>query len=427
MPGITVFHRCERGTTIFMVALMMPLIVVAMTIVGDIGRAYTVRNKAQYALDAALLGAVTTASTTPVEMEMHRLFNANFPQGYLGAMLNNIQVMQTPEGTYKAMATLEVPSMVIDALNADFTTLNVSAQVTQDQEVMQNRRLEVALVLDNSTSMAGSRLAGLKQAANDLANILFGNAQMLQNLTVSIVPYNNHVNIGSGHTNWVQIPHQASYNQYAASGDGYVSNRNRDRPSPNSFNDISDAPPLSEETRFRTPSSAGAGFDPTWPGLPKIAFALNSKPAVQAAINTLVANGDTRINVGLMWGWFTLSPQWAGIFDPDRPEIPAPADPLRDKVVVLMTDSVNSEYNGTCSTCSNDNVTTPIMCEAVKAQGIIIYSIGFGTAGQVNQPLLRNCATTPEHYFLAPTVEQLRTVFQQIADDVLLNVVRISQ
>jgi hypothetical protein len=133
-----------------------------------------------------------------------------------------------------------------------------------------------------------------------------------------------------------------------------------------------------------------------------------------------------------------------------------------NKVVVLMTDGDNTELgsssagtatsnpglytaygfpnqnnlalpSGECTTggdCSAgeqeiDNRTTAV-CGAMKAQGIIIYTIALGTGISSNsQTLLRNCATSPSYYFLSPTTSQLQTIFQQIGDS-LANL-RISQ
>jgi hypothetical protein len=128
-------------------------------------------------------------------------------------------------------------------------------------------------------------------------------------------------------------------------------------------------------------------------------------------------SGATRINVGLMWGWFTLSPRWQGVWDSGKPNMPQdPAENLQ-KAIVLMTDGKN--------VFPVDNANVEGLCGDIKEAGITIYTIGFGEG--VNTNLLRNCATNPQFYWFAPTEEDLRTAFQTIADDLLFNTLRLSQ
>jgi hypothetical protein len=49
-----------------------------------------------------------------------------------------------------------------------------------------------------------------------------------------------------------------------------------------------------------------------------------------------------------------------------------------------------------------------------KSWGIVIYSIGLGS--NVNTGLLRNISTSPDHYFEAPSTEELNAIYQQIAE-----------
>jgi hypothetical protein len=58
------------------------------------------------------------------------------------------------------------------------------------------------------------------------------------------------------------------------------------------------------------------------------------------------------------------------------------------------------------------------MCEAMKAQDIIMYTITFGgTPDSGTQQLYRDCATEEDMYYHAPTNSQLQQVFVTIADE----------
>ena len=70
------------------------------------------------------------------------------------------------------------------------------------------------------------------------------------------------------------------------------------------------------------------------------------KTTIQAAIREMQiwARGGTMTNLGLSWGWRTLSPRWRGLWGGSTP-VEMPLDyglPHIDKVIVLLTDGENS-------------------------------------------------------------------------------------
>src|SRR5262249_2219768 len=145
---------------------------------------YAVQSRAQNASDAALLGAVATLSTNAgsLEEEMTRLFEANYPTGYMGSSRGAITVTEISEGVYQATFNVVVPPLVMGYFSASATRAGILSEVTGGH-THSNRRLELSLVLDNTGSMslgAGGALAvtkmeALKMASHDLVNILYGN------------------------------------------------------------------------------------------------------------------------------------------------------------------------------------------------------------------------------------------------------------
>ena len=58
------------------------------------------------------------------------------------------------------------------------------------------------------------------------------------------------------------------------------------------------------------------------------------------------------------------------------------------------------------------------MCETMKAQGIIIYTLTFGPSPDAGtQQLYRNCATEDDMYMHAATASTLQQNFVTIADE----------
>jgi hypothetical protein len=66
------------------------------------------------------------------------------------------------------------------------------------------------------------------------------------------------------------------------------------------------------------------------------------------------------------------------------------------------------------------------MCETMKAQGIIIYTLTFGPSPDAGtKTLFETCATEPEMYFHSATSATLQQAFVQIADE--LSALRIAE
>jgi Flp pilus assembly protein TadG len=152
--------------------------------------------------------------------------------------------------------------------------------------------------------------------------------------------------------------------------------------------------------------------------------------------------GGTMGHVGLAWGWRTLSPKWAGQWG-NQPA-PRPYDrSLVEKIAVFMTDGENGFYSGHAPPDDSDytaygrisenpGVTRSnqqnhldakmlAVCTSMRREGIEIYTIGFGlpnnSAGNQARKLLRDCASSSDHFFDA-TTSNLAGYFEHIATNI---------
>ena len=152
--------------------------------------------------------------------------------------------------------------------------------------------------------------------------------------------------------------------------------------------------------------------------------------------------GGTMGHVGLAWGWRTLSPKWAGEWG--GAEAPRPYDRSRvEKIAVFMTDGVNGFYTGHAPSGDSDytaygrlsenagvwsgnqqnhlDAKMLAVCNGMRSDGIEIFTVGFGLAnnagGNEARALLRNCASTSEHFFDA-TTSNLSEYFKNIATNI---------
>ncbi len=157
----------------------------------------------------------------------------------------------------------------------------------------------------------------------------------------------------------------------------------------------------------------------------------SNKTRLNQAIEDLSTGGSTAGQLGIAWAWYMLSPNFATVWDKEVENQPmAYGTPELAKVAVLMTDG---EFNySTCRGVSlNDlestsgcNNNTPFqqaetICSAMKAQGIVIYTVGLElNTALYSDDFLLACATSPEHAFLASNTDELKEAFRKIATSI---------
>jgi hypothetical protein len=129
----------------------------------------------------------------------------------------------------------------------------------------------------------------------------------------------------------------------------------------------------------------------------------------------LAGGHGTRTNVGLLWAWHSLSPNWVGIFpEYDTGQISATYPRSYDsahKVVVLVTEGRNL-YPAV------DDVRQHEVCSKMKSLGIVIYAITLQGADAATQNLVRSCATSDRHYRHVSSDEQFQSAAAEVAEQI---------
>ena len=169
------------------------------------------------------------------------------------------------------------------------------------------------------------------------------------------------------------------------------------------------------------------------------------RTALKAQIDSYVAAGSTAGQIGVEWGWYMVSPGFASLW-PAASQPAAYTSPDLLKVVVIMTDGeFNSPYcngviarnagNGSgdaadkinCDATNGQGAAQALQtCTAMKAAGIVVYTVGLGMAsGGEAETLLRNCATSSDHLYLPSGGGALREAFAAIGRDIMK--LRLSQ
>ncbi|MBN9588717.1 MAG: hypothetical protein J0G99_06880 [Alphaproteobacteria bacterium] len=203
------FALSRRGN----VAMMYGLALVPLTIAGGVGldlaRGMMVRSAMSEALDSAGLavGSSTGLDHDSALALATKYFNANYKgdAAYGTPTLSIADNGYNANGSVTITATDPMPTTLMKV--AGFQTIPISTTTTV---VWGQSKLWVALVLDNSGSMAqgdsnGSKMDALKSASQQLLTTLQGASANAGDVQVSIVPFDRIVNVGTSNVNssWV--------------------------------------------------------------------------------------------------------------------------------------------------------------------------------------------------------------------------------
>ena len=430
--------RDRRGATAMMFAFMIVPIFASVGLAVDSSLGYLLKSRMSKSLDAAGLAAGRVALNEDAEDIAWSYFTSNFSAsgGSASVVREDFAFDLSPDGRFVTLSVVgDTPTLFMRIFGRD--TMTVSARTRIERETT---GMELALVLDNTGSMSqGGKFTAMRAAARDLIDILYGDESEIDNLWVSVVPFVATVNIGSSRTSWILPGDRVHTNptSWANSGanrywKGCVMARSYPR-------DVDDTPPSGSDrfTSYRWPSGQSSNRNYTCGAPIQSLTAIRSE--INSAINAMAAApmaGGTTANEGLAWGWRTLSPRWRGLWGGSTPaNLPLDYDePQMTKVAVVLTDGQNQlvyndytaygypsalGYSRTSDSVDmlDDRMTE--VCEAMKAEGIQIFTIMFGlTPGTTthNQvaPLFRGCATNPAMYYDAVTNADLATAFRAI-------------
>ncbi len=186
--------RGRRGSVMTWAALLMVPLLGFLGLGLDTSRAYMVRARLSQALDAATLAAGrSNTDDIAAEARAHNVFKANFPPGFMNAAVTGPSfVFNNTDHTVKSTATAEVSTYFMHLVGHRTFRVTVSTEVKRNAN-----SLEIALVLDITGSMSGSKIFDLKSAAKDLIDTVVWDDQSQYYSKVAIVPYSNGVNVGA--------------------------------------------------------------------------------------------------------------------------------------------------------------------------------------------------------------------------------------
>jgi len=127
-------------------------------------------------------------------------------------------------------------------------------------------------------------------------------------------------------------------------------------------------------------------------------------------VDSMTPNGNTNQTIGLAWGWQSLTD--------GNPMNSGPLPSLTQRVIILLSDGVNTQNRWTQSQSSID-AREQEACTNAKAEGVTIYTVFVdlnGTSG--SSAVLQNCASDASKYFDLTTSSAITTAFTTIGTQI---------
>ncbi len=405
---------CSAGVAPLVALSIVPLI----TGVGaaiDYTRASAARTALQNSLDATALMLSKEAPTT----------SATQLQADATAYIDSLFTRPDTTGvsvtaTYSSMGGSQVLLTGTTSMNTTFMRLmgydqiDIKASATAKWG---NTRLRVALVLDNTGSMADDgKMDALVTASHNLLAQLQSAAANPDDVYISIIPFSKDVNLGSGNyqQSWLRWDLWDAVNGTCSDTSRHTQNSclshgkiwtpadhstwngcvtDRDQ----NFDTTNDAPvagsTLYPAEQYNSCSAPVLSLSNDW-------TALSNK------IDAMKPAGNTNQAIGLQVGWQSLT---AAPFT-----VPATdAKYQYQQVIILLTDGLNTEDRW-YSTASSIDTRESKTCANIKNAGITIYTVQVNTGGDPKSQLLEDCASSKSKFYLLTSADGIVTTFSQI-------------
>jgi Flp pilus assembly protein TadG len=471
------FGKDQSGSVIQMVGYSVIPIFLCAGVAIDTTRVNYTHQKFASSLDSAAIAAAAAPdgkTTAELKAIAKRYVEKNFKDSDNITIQNFDLVNSATKITVTGTARVRTSIMFV-AQTEGFTQANTSyVDISLSSEVVKaGESIEVALILDNTTSMAPN-MADLKKAAKDFVAKVLTTSSSTVTAKIALVPYNRAVNLGS-----LAAAVRGGTLPGTSTTPGYDNFTFKNPSNVDKTFQITTC--VSERTGTEKYTDAPVATNPvgrvyysTSTNNPCISTEVmpltNNKANLESRIDMMASGSSSAGQAGIAWGWYTLSPTfglWTGASVPS-----SYSTPKMRKIAILMTDGeYNSAYcNGVISgkpinpgigntgdsiNCEPTNDKTydatnpPVapspatqaqldvfnatpkdksayfqskaLCAAMKAKGIEIYTIEFqlNTAHAERVDLVSSCATDASHRVTASNGSELQTAFAKIASSLV--------
>lgn len=300
---ITAFRRDEQGALIIFGLIIFVLMLMIGGMSVDLMRYDSARTQCQSTADRATLAAASLTQT----MNSEAVVDDYFAKARMTDCLKGVTVVNAVNSRKVAAAVrATVPSLFMQMMGVD--EVSGPANSTAEEHISD---VEITLVLDVSGSMVNGgsqKLNNLKIAASDFVDtVLAGDIE--EKISISLVPFNGQVILGDDLASFYNITTQHTFNtcvdfsstDFAASGISPTTSLIRA--------DVIDPWSSSSAKNRVNPSGTGTETNYCSNDARNIMRPFLRDPVVlKAAINGMVGDGNTSIDIGAKWGLALLDP-----------------------------------------------------------------------------------------------------------------------
>ena len=420
MVQVREFIRDRQGSTIIMVAVSLFMVLAVASLSIDAIYLYVLKDRLQMTADIAALAAVQDiededqAKATAIEFA-----TKNMETNDHGHVLSLVDVVvgrwdldarsfapgSTPANAVRVTTRRdEVNDNPAGLFFARVLGVNEAELTAQATAAFEPRKIELAMILDNSGSMDmfGGSMQYLIDAANQLLDMMFQGDSTLDESRISIVPFRALVHLGTEYDGWLSGAAPAGWNGCFLA---------RFEPAGGEDYRLTDNPPA--DTAFDpAPNTSTSNNNCSV----KMAATEDQRAVLDAAMNALGAQYQTDMHEAMAWAWRALSPRWRGVWS--DPAFPKDYDDEWRKIAIIVTDGWSSPWMAPYNESEHDQI-LPNVCEDMKAEGIEIYVLWMNknnNAKVAAKSDYEQCASDGDQYFAdAQSEADVDTAFSEIA------------
>jgi len=437
------FAGADQGNiaVIFAIALLPLLSFLGAAI--DYTRANRARSSMQAALDStALMLSKDLSQGLITASQVNTKAAAYFAALYTDTEAQSVAIAAVYSTGSSLGSTIEVTGsgmVTTDFMKvAGFPTLDFN---TSSTAAWGNVRMRVAMALDNTGSMGqDGKIGALRTAASSLVDQLSALAKTPGDVYISVVPFAKDVNVGASNysqnwldwTDWDAANGKCSKNSYTDKAScesagknwtpanhntwtGCVTDRTQPYDAQNTTPAIANVATLFPADEYNENSQSYCKPGNT-PPLQQIAPLTYDWSSLKTMISAMQPTGGTNQPIGMAWAWQTLQ---------QTAPMNAPAEDSNytyTKAIILLSDGLNTEDrwpaygNGSQQFGGQIDARQRILCDNIKAQGVIIYTVqvNTGTPADPTSSVLQYCASGSQNFFLVTSATQTVSVFNSI-------------
>lgn len=464
------FSTDQRGNVALILAILLFPIMMAVGSSLDYARVARSHTSLQSTADAAVLAVAgkynETRSLTGLSAIAENFLSTNIDYAFKPGV-KTPPALTTDNDQICVGYYDNVPSTFLSTIG--LKSIYTSASACAALVAVNN--IEISIVVDVSSSMVeNSRFSPMVEAVKAFVSKFSSDAVLNKRTKIAIVPFSSRINIGLGNQDWLTtfngsaaVPDRwkkptATYHSSTFSEltwvdkvtTGYYNGKNYywlGCVEPRSDVDVNvggkvssasltaSAPASAKFVAMDHNTKSAKSFCP-----PPIVGLTSDFSLLQSAASALTSQGSTRLDAGILAGWYTLSPSWRGLWTDKT--APLDSNTSTQKIIVFMTDGqMNTQYgsdsskmdwlclknkNSTCNDLAEGHLST--ICSAIKASDISIYTVAYDEDS--NATALSGCATSKDLSFSATRFKTsssyITTIYDAIAEDIRDAVLRIS-